>query len=625
MSTITRNLSNIAGANVTNPDANAFTSTGLESYANDAAFEAVHTAQAGSLYWNTTEKLIRQYNGTAWQYDKTIFSAIVDAATTGSGQDISPDGVNQVIRFTQGSLASIRGISPANQKVIHLVNDQATQALTILNEAAAATAANRIITGSNLDFVLLPGRIVSLVYDEDKTRWYLLSGPRDADQLQVFANDAAYATAHPGTIRQGAMYFNSTDMLVRQYNGTSWQNDKTSFETQNDSTTTGSNQDVTPNSVAQVIRFTQGSLASIRSLVPTNQKAVWLVNGQVSTDIIIKNEDAGATAANRIVTGSGNDFTLKPTQMLALVYDAVGLRWRLAGGGSGGGLVPTLISGAATVAAGINYLTNTSGGAFTLTLPAGTNGSTVRFVDATESWGTNNLTIAPATGQTIDLLAANETLICDVVRGWVELSWDGTRWAFSSLASTTVGEASASSPGIVTTGTQTFAGDKTFNGSITPSGGIIGKTDGVPVAAGNVGEVITWASAPSTQVLTTSVADWTNATIVLTPGVWQISANITVQVATGTTAANNTTGVVYVTDGSNTVIQNMESGVAVTTPAAASTLVTSALGFSAVVNISTSTTYKIRGIRIDGAGTGSAQLRNQGASYSRFYAVRITA
>jgi hypothetical protein len=534
MSTITRNLSNIAGANVTNPDANNFTTTGLEAYANDAAFEAVRTPVAGSLYWNTTEKLIRQYNGTAWQYDKTIFSAIVDAATTGSGQDISPDGVNQVIRFTQGSLASIRGISPTNQKVIHLVNDQATQALTILNEAAAATAANRIITGSNLDFVLLPGRIVSLIYDEDKTRWYLLAGPRDADQLQVFANDAAYAAAHPGTIRQGATYFNSTDLLVRQYNGTAWQNDKTSFETQNDSTTTGPNQDVTPNTVAQVIRFTQGSLASIRSLVPTNQKAVWLVNGQASTDIIIKNEDAGATAANRIVTGSGNDFTLKPTQMLALVYDSIGTRWRLAGGGSGGGLVPTLISGTATVAAGINYLTNTSGGAFTLTLPAGANGSTIRFVDATESWGTNNLTIAPATGQTIDLLAVNETLICDVVRGWVELSWDGTRWAFSSLASTTVGVASGSSPGIVSTGTQTFAGDKTFNGSITPSGGIVGKTDGVAVEVGKVGQRIEAASSAATLIASSQYKN--QDSITLTAGIWLVNAGLTFQYGSASSA-----------------------------------------------------------------------------------------
>lgn len=381
MSTITRNLSNISGANVTNPNANAFTSTALEAFANDAAFEAVHTPQAGSLYWNTTEQLVRQYNGTTWQ------------------------------------------------------------------------------------------------------------------------------------------------------------NDKTSFETQNDSTTTGSLQTVTPTATAQIIRFTQGSLASIRAIVPTIQKVIYFVNGQASTDIVIKNEDAGATAAQRIVTGSGNDFTLKPTQMLALVYDSVGLRWRLAGGGSGGGLVPTAANANFSAVAGINYLTDTSGGPVTATLPAGANGSTIRFVDATESWGTNNLTITPASGQIIDMLAADETLVCDVVRGWVELSWDGTRWAFSSLASTTVGEASASSPGIVSIGTQTFAGNKTFNGSITPSGGIVGKTDGVAVSAGNVGQLLRESRDRSAQTaLTTGVsANITANPMTLTAGVWLVTGSVSI-IGTATSA-----------------------------------------------------------------------------------------
>ena len=42
--------------------------------------------------------------------------------------------------------------------------------------------------------------------------------------------------------------------------------------------------------------------------------------------------------------------------------------------------------------------------------------------------------------------------------------------------------------GLVTAGTQTIAGAKTFSGAITPTGGIVGKTDGVAVAAGYVGE-----------------------------------------------------------------------------------------------------------------------------------------
>jgi hypothetical protein len=462
MSTKTRNLSNIDGANVTNPDANQFTTNGLEAFANDAAFEAQYTPVAGSIYWNTTEKCLREYNGTAWQYDKTLFSVQTDAATTGSNQDISPNTVDQVIRFTVGNtLVSVRSISPTNQKLVYLINDQSTQFLTVVNQSAGATAANRIITGTNTDLAIEPGRIIGLIYDEDATRWRVISGEKPTGRLEVFANDAAYATAHPGTLTAGATYWNSTSLLVRQYNGSAWQNDKTAYTTQTDAATTGANQDITPG-VDQLIRFTQGSLTSIRSISPATQSVISFINGQASQNITIVNESAGATAANRIVTGTNTDFTLKPGAAVGFVYDSAGSRWRLSSGGGGGGLQPVVKTASFTAEAGNNYLTDTTSGAIAVTLPAGADGSTLRFVDATEKWGTNNLTLTPASGQTIDMLAADEVLTCDVTRGWVELSWDGTRWAFSSLASTTVGEASASAPGIVSTGTQSFAGNKVF-------------------------------------------------------------------------------------------------------------------------------------------------------------------
>lgn len=459
MSTVTRNLSNIDGANVTNPDANSFTANGLPAYANDAAFEAVTPAFTGAIYWNTTDKALRQYNGTAWQYDKTIMSVQVDAASTGSGQDITPNTVDQVIRFTSGTLASIRSLVAGNQKTVFLVNDQAIN-LTIQNQVAGATAANRIITGTGGDIVVRAGRTVGLVYDEDATRWRVTFSDFAAGALQSFANDAAYETATPAIA--GAIYWNTTEQCLRQYNGSTWQYDKTMYATATDNTTTGSNQDITP-TASQVVRFTEGSLASIRSIAAGLQTAINFVNGQASQNITIVNESAGATAANRIVTGTGTDFVLKPGALVGFVYDSVGQRWRLASGGGGGGLQPTAKTASFAAEAGNNYLTDTSGGAIVATLPAGTDGATIRFVDATESWGTNNLTITPASGQIIDMLAADETLVCDVVRGWVELSWNGSRWAFSSLASTTVGEASASSPGIVSIGTQSFAGLKTFN------------------------------------------------------------------------------------------------------------------------------------------------------------------
>lgn len=175
MSTKARNLSNIDGANVSNPDMNQFTATSLENYASDAAFEADHgPGQTGDIYWNTTSRLVRQYNGTAWQNDKTGYETQNDSTTTGSDQDITPNTFNQVIRFTHGSLASIRSIDPStDQTQVDFINGQGAQNILIKNEDGTATAANRIVTGTGTDVTLVPGQACRFIYDQVGLRWRL--------------------------------------------------------------------------------------------------------------------------------------------------------------------------------------------------------------------------------------------------------------------------------------------------------------------------------------------------------------------------------------------------------------------------------------------------------------------
>ena len=197
MSTITRNLSNIDGANVTNPGANAFTSQALEAYANDAAFEAVFTPQAGSLYWNTTNKLVREYNGTAWQNDKTSFETQNDTTTTGSLQTVTPTASAQVIKFSQGSLASISGVVPSLQKVIYLVNGQGSS-ITIKNDDPSATVGYRIITGRGSDFILGPSQILALKYDTVGLEW--IASGNFATKTELTDHESDTSTHGVGTI-----------------------------------------------------------------------------------------------------------------------------------------------------------------------------------------------------------------------------------------------------------------------------------------------------------------------------------------------------------------------------------------------------------------------------------------
>ena len=64
-------------------------------------------------------------------------------------------------------------------------------------------------------------------------------------------------------------------------------------------------------------------------------KCLTLTNAN-SADLLIGNESASSTAANRIITGTGGDITLSAGGSLELKYDATASRWRVLGGTSGG-------------------------------------------------------------------------------------------------------------------------------------------------------------------------------------------------------------------------------------------------------------------------------------------------
>lgn len=88
-------------------------------------------------------------------------------------------------------------------------------------------------------------------------------------------------------------------------------------------------------------------------------------------------------------------------------------------------LAEQTISSAKTVVANRHYLTDTTGGPFTITLPPGKPGDRIRFSDASSTWDTNNLTLDGDGGETID---GSATLVLNSEGTWVMLMWDGTEW-----------------------------------------------------------------------------------------------------------------------------------------------------------------------------------------------------
>lgn len=190
----------------------------------------------------------------------------------------------------------------------------------------------------------------------------------------------------------------------------------------------------------------------------------------------------------------------------------------------------------------------------------------------------------------------------------------------STITQQVQGLATPTSPGLVGTGTQSFAGKKTFEGGAA----IKGDTSGVPVGTGYVGQKVTWVTPPSSVTTTTTESDWSNATIVLDQGVWLIQASLVGLLQTGTTSGNDVELRVRITDSSNTTIQNFEKYARIQTAANAVTSLGLNMCFSGVqIVTAASTTYKIRARRVDNNGTNTAVIYNSAGVYSEFFAIRI--
>lgn len=81
-------------------------------------------------------------------------------------------------------------------------------------------------------------------------------------------------------------------------------------------------------------------------------------------------------------------------------------------------------SGPITAETRRHYILDTTTGAITVNLPSGIDGYTIRISDAKGTFQTNKVTVAPATGQKINNLAVNETLVLDANEMWIELTWN---------------------------------------------------------------------------------------------------------------------------------------------------------------------------------------------------------
>lgn len=104
----------------------------------------------------------------------------------------------------------------------------------------------------------------------------------------------------------------------------------------------------------------------------------------------------------------------------------------LQGGGGGGSLTwSTKVVGNTgdSIAAFDGIFVDTTGGAFNLVLPAGTDGDTVKFVDVAGNFATANFTIAVASGENF-MGVTDDTLVLSTDYDYVELVYSGATYGW---------------------------------------------------------------------------------------------------------------------------------------------------------------------------------------------------
>ena len=164
----------------------------------------------------------------------------------------------------------------------------------------------------------------------------------------------------------------------------------------------------------------------------------------------------------------------------------------------------------------------------------------------------------------------------------------------------------------------------TSSGLVSASG-LPGNTTGSAIAAGYVGETQTASMNNTTLTGTTVETDVTGASITLGAGVWLVSYSVSLGLSAAASVGGESTLSVYLTDSSNVKVSGLDRSIAMRSVSTNSNLLIAPVSASTVLNLSSSTTYKLRGQISNASGTavGGVIYTSTSQFQGNFFAVRI--
>lgn len=372
-------------------------------------------SEKGDLRYNSTSDKVEIYDGAVKQV--VVASSNTITGDTGSALTVQ-SASNQDLNLTaQGSgVTNVDGV---------LVQNGVIQGVT-----AAATTINST-TGQNVNIAAASGQSVNLenLSVNDNT----VSVNSGTDIFLTSGTNGEIRASGTGATSKVTLYQNASLELEVSANQVKTLNKLLSdghlASTQAvDSSTTGAGQTVT--STKSHIKVTNASLTSIAGFTAVTDKIIFLENGTGSTITIVN--DATATVADRIYTGTGANLSLANNASLLLIYDSNASRWRVIGGSgssSTAGYVQNTTTQTNTDYTALStdevILMSTGGTTRTVTLPAAAGVANKIFTIKKIDSGTGRVTVDANGAETIDG-ATTFTLYAQYDE--VTITSDGSNW-----------------------------------------------------------------------------------------------------------------------------------------------------------------------------------------------------
>ena len=164
----------------------------------------------------------------------------------------------------------------------------------------------------------------------------------------------------------------------------------------------------------------------------------WVRMLDADTDVTVAQGGTGLSTltANNVILGNGTSTPLFVAPSTSgNVLTSNGTTWASSAPAAGGITYTAVKVANYTAVNNDGVLTNTTGGAFTVTLPTSPSvGNIVIVVDSFSQWGTYNLTVDPTASIKIAGNTAGDTLVCDITGATVTLVYTGASYGWNVSA-----------------------------------------------------------------------------------------------------------------------------------------------------------------------------------------------